>query len=322
MTAFYGTFDRQEAEEESINTIGKALESGINFLDTAWIYQSFGIDGKENVTNEDLVGKAIARFGRENFIIATKGGIRRENGALKVDGSIENFKVQIEESLNRLKIDYIDLYYIHRIDINIPIEDTIRFLKTYVDQGKIKYIGLSECTPDELRRAHAIHPITAIQMEWSLQSRDIENTLVPVARELGVGIVAYSPLGRGFLGDIKKVIDEIEAAKKESKSDSRIYLPRFSGENFEKNKENILKFYELAAQKNCTPSQLALAWLHSQGDDVFPIPGTKNSNHIISNAKAFDFVPLSAEDKVLVENLVKCEGERFGNSFNHYNTRL
>lgn len=321
MTAFYGTFDRKAAEEDNIATIGKALESGINFIDTAWVYQSYGIDGNENVTNEELVGKAIARFGREKFIIATKTGVFRKDGKLVVDGRPELIKAQIEESLQRLNIDYIDLYYIHRIDTSYPLEETIKCLKGLVEEGKIKYIGLSECTPSELRRAHAIHPITAIQMEWSLQSRDIEETLVPVARELGVGIVAYSPLGRGLLSDIQKALNDIEVAKKESKADSRVNLPRFNGESLEKNMQNVLKFYEIAAEKNCTPAQLALAWLHSQGDDVFPIPGTTKADHIASNAQAFDYIP-DEETKRRIEELVKCEGERYGASFNHYNTRL
>lgn len=314
MTAFYGNFDRQSTEEESLNTIGKALESGINFLDTAWIYQSFGMDGKDNVTNEELVGKALARYGREKFIVATKTGIRWDNGPIFF-GNPELIKVQLEESLKRLNTDYIDLYYLHRIDPTYPIEDTIRYLKTLVEEGKIRYIGLSECTPSELRRAHAIHPITAIQMEWSLQSRDIENTLVPVARELGVGIVAYSPLGRGFLGDVKKIEEELS-------TDSRRTLPRFVGENFEKNKASVAKFYQIAAEKNCTPAQLALAWLHSQGEDVFPIPGTKNSKHVVSNAQAFDLVPLSAEDKALIEDVVKCVGNRYTEDYEDYSSRL
>lgn len=320
MTAFYGTFDRKASEEESIATIGKALESGINFLDTAWIYQSFGIDGNENSTNEELVGKALARYGREKFILATKTGIKSENGSIVVDGTPALIKAQLEESLKRLKTDYIDLYYLHRIDPNYPIEDSITYLKTQVEAGKIKYIGLSECTPSELRRAHAIHPITAIQMEWSLQTRDIEQTLVPVARELGVGIVAYSPLGRGFLSDIQKVLNDIEVARKENKNDTRSNLPRFNGENLDKNMEKISQFYEIATQKGCTPSQLALAWLHAQGEDVFPIPGTTKAHHIATNAKSFDIL-LNEEEMKIIEELVDPVGERSMNPSN-YNSRI
>jgi aryl-alcohol dehydrogenase-like predicted oxidoreductase len=195
MTAFYGDFDRTLQEEENLRTIGKALEQGINFFDTAWIYQSFGQGGGGNYTNEELLGKAISIYGREKFIVATKFGIIPSQTGLAYSGTEETIRSQLSDSLARLKIDTIDLYYQHRMDPNTPIEETIRVLKSLIDEGKIKYIGLSECTPDELRRAHAVHPITAIQMEWSLQTRSIEKYLLPVARELGVGIVAYSPLG-------------------------------------------------------------------------------------------------------------------------------
>ncbi|OQR82072.1 hypothetical protein ACHHYP_16386, partial [Achlya hypogyna] len=200
MTAFYGDFDREAAEETNLATIGKALELGINFIDTAWIYQSFGMDGKPNVTNEALVGKALKRFGRNKFVLATKFGFGFDaNGQRFISGKPAFIREQLAESLQRLDTDYIDLYYMHRMDPSTPIEETVACLKELVQEGKIKYIGLSECTASELRRAHAVHPISAIQMEWSLNSRDIEASVVPAARELGVGIVAYSPLGRGLL---------------------------------------------------------------------------------------------------------------------------
>ncbi|KAG9405645.1 hypothetical protein AC1031_003552 [Aphanomyces cochlioides] len=197
MTAYYGNFDRAAQEEESLRTISKALELGINMLDTAWIYQSFGAGGGGNFTNEELVGKAIKQHSRDKFVIATKFGFVLKEGGMVVSGTEETIRSQLADSLKRLGTDYIDLYYMHRIDPTTPIEETVAVLKSLVEEGKIKYIGLSECTLDELRRAHAVHPITAIQMEWSLQSRDLEEAVVPTARELGVGIVTYSPLCRG-----------------------------------------------------------------------------------------------------------------------------
>jgi aryl-alcohol dehydrogenase-like predicted oxidoreductase len=210
----------------------------------------------------------------------------------------------LKDSLTHLGTDYIDLYYMHRMDPNTPIEETMLVLKNLVESGKIRYVGLSECTPDELRRAHAIHPISAIQMEWSLQTRDIEEILIPVARELGVAIVAYSPLGRGFLADLAS-LDTM------SENDWRKACPRFSGDNYEENKKRITSFYELAKKKGCTPAQLALAWIHSKGDDVFPIPGTKNHKRIEENAHAFDYVPLSETEQQEIENAVSVVGERY-----------
>lgn len=280
MTAFYGDFDRAAQEPESLKTIAKALELGINFLDTAWIYQSFGAGGGGNYANEELVGKAIKIHGRDKFVIATKFGIGfTADGTRIVSGKEEFIRTQLSESLTRLGTDYIDLYYMHRMDPSTPIEETMQVLKSLVQEGKIRYIGLSECTPQELRRAHAVHPVTAIQMEWSLQTRDIEAAVVPTARELGVGIVPYSPLGRGFLADLSN-FDSLPS------NDSRASHPRFTGDNYEENKKRIQRFYDIAKRKGCTPAQLALAWVHSQGDDVFPIPGTKSSSRIIENAGA------------------------------------
>jgi aryl-alcohol dehydrogenase-like predicted oxidoreductase len=190
--------------------IERALELGINFFDTAWIYQSFGSDGLPNRTNEELLGKAIKLYGREKFIIATKFGICMTPNGLGFSGKPELIRSQLAESLERLGVEYIDLYYQHRMDPETPIEETVTCLKELVAEGKIRFIGLSECTPDELRRANSIHPITAIQMEWSLQTRDLEPHLLPVARELGVGIVPYSPLGRGLLTGKFSSLDNLD----------------------------------------------------------------------------------------------------------------
>jgi len=319
MTAFYGTFDRAAHEEESLRTIAKALELGVNFLDTAWIYQSFGLGGGGNFTNEELVGKAIKIHGRDKFVIATKFGlVPSTDGSRAVSGKEEVIRSQLADSLARLDTDYVDLYYMHRMDPDTPIEETMAVLKSLVEEGKIRFIGLSECTPSELRRAYAVHPVTAIQMEWSLQSRDIEEAVVPTARELGVAIVAYSPLGRGFLA-------ELAAFDKLDPSDWRLKLPRFSGENYEVNKKRIERFFEIATQKGCTPAQLALAWLHSQGDDVFPIPGTKTASRIEENARAVLLLPLSEEDKRDIQAAVAVpEGGRYAESMagSTFNARM
>lgn len=297
MTAFYGEFDRAATEEESLRTIGKALELGINFLDTAWIYQSFGMGGGGNFTNEELVGKALKRYGRDKFVVATKFGIAFENGVRIISNSEATIRSQLADSLARLDTDYIDLYYMHRLDTTIPIEDTMRVLQALVEEGKIKYIGLSEVTPQELRRAHAVYPVTAIQMEWSLQSRDIEDAVVGTARELGVGIVPYSPLGRGFLADMAS-FDHLD------EKDFRRTMPRYSGDNFEENKKRVTQFFDIAHRKGCTPAQLALAWLHSKGEDVFPIPGTKSSARIEENARAFTYAPFDEATMAEIESSV------------------
>ncbi|KDO18742.1 hypothetical protein SPRG_15863 [Saprolegnia parasitica CBS 223.65] len=279
MTAFYGDFDREAAEETNIETIGKALELGVNMIDTAWIYQSFGIDGKPNVTNEALVGKAIKRFGRDKFVIATKFGPGiAADGKSFVSGKPAHIREQLAQSLERLGVDSVDLYYMHRMDPSTPIEETMQCLKELVLEGKIKYVGLSECSSDELRRAHAVHPVSAIQMEWSLTTRDLEATVVKTARELGVGIVAYSPLGRGLLtGTITALADL-------SEKDRRLHMPRFRNGNFEKNVPS--SFFDLAARKHVTPAQLALAWVLHRGEDVVPIPGTKCATRLAENAGA------------------------------------
>ncbi|CAK4068730.1 unnamed protein product [Aphanomyces euteiches] len=315
MTAFYGNFDRAAQEEESLRTISKALELGINMLDTAWIYQSFGAGGGGNFTNEELVGKAIKQHGREKFVIATKFGNVIQDGQLKPCGKEETIRSQLADSLERLGTDYIDLYYMHRMDPTTPIEETMAVLKSLVEDGKIKYIGLSECTPDELRRAHAVHPITAIQMEWSLQSRDLEEAVVPTARELGVGIVAYSPLCRGFLTDID-TFDKLE------ENDWRRTLPRYSGEKLAESKAKVARFFDIAKAKGCTPAQLALAWVHAQGHDVFPIPGTKSSTRIVENAQAVAIELSQAEVKEIAAAAESVEGPRYAGEDRTFNARM
>lgn len=303
MTAFYGSHNRQETEADSLKTLAKALELGVNFLDTAWIYQSFGAGGGENYTNEELIGKAIAIHGRDKFIIATKFGIAMSPTGMVFSGKPDFIQAQLQDSLTRLGTDYIDLYYMHRMDPSTPIEETMECLKSLVEQGKIKYIGLSECTPSELRRAHAVHPISAIQMEWSLQTRDIEDTVLPVARELGIGIVPYSPLGRKLLTGTVKTAEDLD------KGDWRLTQPRFNGDNLEKNVP--LSFFEIAQRKGCTPAQLALAWVLSRGDDVVPIPGTKSAERLIENAAAVGIILSEAEQAEIEASVPAPVGDRY-----------
>lgn len=227
----------------------------MNFFDTAWIYQSFGAGGGDNVTNEEVLGRAIKRHGRDKFIIATKFGIGMGPTGMIFSGKPDFVRAQLNDSLTRLGVSCIDLYYMHRMDPSTPIEETMVCLKELIAEGKIKYIGLSECTPDELRRAHAVHPVSAIQMEWSLNTRDLETSIIPVARELGVGIVAYSPLGRGLLaGTMHDKLDPNDWRRKQ---------PRFKGENLANNEAT--SFYAYAAKKGVTPAQLALAWVLARG---------------------------------------------------------
>jgi aryl-alcohol dehydrogenase-like predicted oxidoreductase len=236
-------------------------------------------------------------------VIATKFGIVLIDGKMATSGTEETIRSQLADSLSRLGTSYIDLYYMHRMDPDTPIEDTMRVLKSLVEAGTIKYIGLSECTPSELRRAHAIHPITAIQMEWSLQTRDIEQDIVPTARELGVGIVAYSPLGRSFL-------TSANAMAQISANDWRRQIPRFSGENLEANQRTLLPFLEMAQSKGCTPAQLALAWVHAQGNDVFPIPGTKTPGRVEENIRSLE-VSLTEEEVKSLGESISVLGDRY-----------
>jgi aryl-alcohol dehydrogenase-like predicted oxidoreductase len=278
MSEFYGGSD----EQESINTIHKALDLGVTLLDTADMY---GVG-----ENERLVGKAIA--GRRNeVILATKfGNVRNAQGEyLGVSGRPEYVKSACAASLKRLGVEVIDLYFQHRVDPDTPIEETIGAMAELVHEGKVRYIGLSEAAASTIRHAHAIHPITAVETEYSLWSRDVEDEILPTCRELGIGFIPYSPLGRGFLtGQIQKFDDFAQ-------DDFRRFLPRFQGENFIKNLVLVDYIKELAAQKGCKPSQLALGWLLAQGEDIIPIPGTKRIPYLKENIGAVE-IQLTSKD--------------------------
>ena len=278
MSEFSGEGD----EAESIATIHRAMELGITFLDTADMYGPF--------TNEKLVGKAI-KGRRDEVVLATKfGNVRGENGErLGVSGDPDYVRRSCDASLQRLGVDHIDLYYQHRVDPDTPVEETWGAMKELVDAGKVRYLGISEAAPETIRRAHSVHPVTALQTEYSLWSRDVEEEILPTVRELGIGFVPYSPLGRGFLtGRITRFEDLPE-------DDFRRSSPRFQGENFDKNLELVERVKEIASEKDATPGQLALAWLLAQGDDIVPIPGTKRRERLEENAKAAD-IRLTEED--------------------------
>jgi aryl-alcohol dehydrogenase-like predicted oxidoreductase len=283
MSEFYGTAD----EGEAIATIHRAIELGVTFLDTADMYGPF--------TNERLVGRAIAGR-REQVVLATKfGNERNEDGSfVGINGRPEYVHKACDASLERLGTDYIDLYYQHRVDNHTPIEETVGAMKELVEAGKVRHLGLSEAAPATIRRAHAVHPITALQTEYSLWSRDAEDEILPTVRELGIGFVAYSPLGRGFLsGQIKSVDDLAE-------DDFRRRGPRFQGDNFQRNLDLVEKIEEIANEKGVTPSQLALAWVLAQGEDIVPIPGTKRVRYLEENVGAVD-VQLSDDDLRRIE---------------------
>ena len=278
MSEFYGSGDEQEA----IATINHALDLGVNFLDTADMYGPF--------TNEKLVGRAI-KDRRDRVILATKfGNVRSaEGGWLGINGKPEYVRQSCDESLQRLGVDVIDLYYQHRVDVTVPIEETVGAMAELVQQGKVRYLGLSEAAPATIRRAQAIHPISALQTEYSLWSRDPEDEILPTLRELGIGFVPYSPLGRGFLTGAIASPDDF------APDDFRRISPRFQGENFAKNLELVEQVKAIATEKGITAGQLALAWLLAQGDDIVPIPGTKRRKYLEENIGAAT-VTLTAED--------------------------
>src|SRR3954463_5206676 len=278
MSEFYGS----PVEQDGIDTIHRALDLGVTFLDTADMYGPF--------INEQLVGKAIAGR-RDEVQLATKfGNVRGENGErLGIDGSPDYVRKAADASLQRLGVDHIDLYYQHRVDKTVPIEETVGAMKELVDAGKVRYLGLSEASPETIRRANAVHPISALQTEYSLWSRDPEDSILPTVRELGIGFVAYSPLGRGFLSG------RFRSPSAFPDDDFRRHHPRFQGENFDRNMQLVERVEELASEKGVSAGQLALAWVLHRGDDIVPIPGTKRVSYLEENAAPAD-VQLSEDE--------------------------
>jgi aryl-alcohol dehydrogenase-like predicted oxidoreductase len=295
MSAFYTGSGTDEAG--SIATIHRALELGVTLLDTAEIYGPY--------VNEELLGKAIAGR-RDEAVIATKFGtiLHRADGERGLDGSAENVRLSIEGSLKRLGTDYIDLYYQHRMDPDTPVEETVGALAELIQEGKLRGYGLSEAAPETIRRAHAVHPVTALQTEYSLWSRDPEAEILPVVRELGIGFVAYSPLGRGFLTGSIRSLDQLD------ESDFRRNNPRFEGDNLEANIRIVEQVDAVARELDAKPGQVALAWLLAQGGDIVPIPGTKRVSYLEENV-ASDALELSAEQLATLDGLSAPVGDRY-----------
>ncbi len=298
MSAFYGSTD----EEESTRTIHRALDLGCNFLDTSDMYGPH--------TNERLVGAAIAER-RDEAFLATKFGIKLEPGEdggppkRSIDGSPAYVKSAVEGSLQRLGIDHIDLYYQHRVDPNTPIEDTVGAMAELVSQGKVRHLGLSEASAETIRRAHAVHPITAVQTEYSLWTRDVEDQILPTLQELGIALVAYSPLGRGFLSGRFSSPEELD------EGDFRKYGPRFNGENLKANLKLAERVKELAAEKGVTAGQLALAWVLHRGENIVPIPGTKRVSYLEENLAAADIELSEEEVQRIAEAVPTATGDRY-----------
>ncbi|EOY11099.1 NAD(P)-linked oxidoreductase superfamily protein [Theobroma cacao] len=273
-----GAYNDPLPDDAGISIIKHAFDRGITFFDTSDIY------GPE--TNEILVGKALKQLPREKVQLATKFGITKmDTTGVMVNGTPEYVRASVEASMKRLDVEYIDLYYQHRVDTTTPIEDTMGELKKLVEEGKIKYIGLSGASPETIKRAHVVHPITAVQMEWSLWTRDIEEEIVPICRQLRIGIVPYSPLGRGFFGGraVEESVPANSLVDQLPTSTFKAIFPRFQGENLARNKILYLKVKKLAEKHGCTTAQLALAWVLHQGDDVAPIPGTTKIKNLDSN---------------------------------------
>jgi aryl-alcohol dehydrogenase-like predicted oxidoreductase len=297
MSEFYGDAD----DDEALATIARAIDIGVTFLDTADVYGPF--------TNEQLVGPAIVAR-RDEVVLATKFGIVRDVDYPErrgVNGRPEYVHAACDASLTRLGLDHIDLYYQHRVDPNVAIEETVGAMAELVTAGKVRYLGLSEAGPETIRRAQVEHPITALQSEWSLWSRDIEHEIVQVARDLGIGIVAYSPLGRGFLTGQIRTPDDFDD------DDFRKYLPRFQGENFTRNLQLVDEVTAMATEKDVTAGQLALAWVHARGEDVFPIPGTKRRSYLDENAVAAE-MRLDTADLERLDDIVPADaiaGDRY-----------
>jgi aryl-alcohol dehydrogenase-like predicted oxidoreductase len=295
MSAYYTGAGADDAE--SVRTIRRALDLGVTLIDTAEVYGPY--------TNEALVGRALADR-RDQVVLATKFGLisHRHGGRHEVDSSPESIRIAVDGSLKRLGTDYIDLYYQHRVDSTTPIEETVGAVSELVDAGKVGHIGLSEAAPETIRRAHAVHPITALQTEYSLWTRDPEKDILPLVRELGIGFVAYSPLGRGFL------TGQIRSAGQLDPDDFRRGNPRFSDGNFEQNLRIVAEVEAVAEEANATPAQVALAWLLTQGDNIVPIPGTKRVHRLEENTAADDVV-LTADQTTRLGAILPPVGERY-----------